>query len=181
MRIHLDQLKQARITLEHDIPTHRFPGLKLAGEDGRFTGSVHTHVTAERVGELIEVRGRALATARQSCSRCLADVTTPVEAEFELTYARRAEGPNGAGDPPHDIEPPEDGLIPFSGDEIDLTAGVQEHLILALPLKPLCREACRGLCPRCGADLNQGPCECGGDRGGHPFEALRRLKLPNDG
>lgn len=181
MRIHLDQLKQARITLEHDIPAHRFPGLRLGGDDGRFTGPVHTLVTAERVGELIEVRGRALATARQSCSRCLADVITPVEAEFELTYARRAEGSNGEDDPSSGVGPTEDGLIRFSGDEIDLTAGVQEHLILALPLKPLCREACRGLCPRCGADLNHGPCGCGEDRGGRPFEALRRLKLSNDG
>lgn len=181
MRIHLDQLKQARITLEHDSPAHRFPGLRLAADEGRFTGQVHTHITAERVGELIEVHGRALATAHQSCSRCLADVTTPIEAEFELTYARPAEGSNGTGDPSSGVPPPEDGLIPFFGDEIDLTAGVQEHLILALPLKPLCREACRGLCPRCGADLNQGACGCGEDRGGHPFEALGRLKLLNDG
>jgi uncharacterized protein len=181
MRIHLDQLKQTRITLEQDTPAERFPALRVLAEAGAtFTGLVQTRVTAERVGELVEVRGLVRASARQSCSRCLVEFTAPVEADFELTYARQAEGSDGAGDAPRPDAPPDDGLIHFHGDEINLTGGVQEHLILALPLKPLCSEACKGLCARCGGDLNQGPCGCAENRTGRPFEALSRLKLPND-
>jgi uncharacterized protein len=48
----------------------------------------------------------------------------------------------------------------YEGEEIDLTPLVHEQIILALPTRPLCGEACRGLCPRCGANLNAAPCGC---------------------
>jgi uncharacterized protein len=52
--------------------------------------------------------------------------------------------------------------VTLSGDEIiDLTEGVREEIMLRLPLKNLCSEDCKGLCPRCGKDLNEGPCGCG--------------------
>jgi uncharacterized protein len=180
MRIHTDQLEQTRITLEYEKPAHRFPALRrvTANGDDNFTGPVRVSVTAERVGELVEVRGVARASARQSCGRCLAEFDSRMETEFELTYARRVAGPHGAADPQPPDPGPDDGLIYFHGDEIDLTAGVQEHLILALPLRPLCRESCKGLCARCGGDLNLGPCGCAEALGDGPFEALRRLKLP---
>ena len=146
MRIHIDQLKESRLALEFSKPADRFSALRkvTAAGDGSFTGPVRTSVTAERVGELVEIRGVTRAVVRQSCGRCLAEFDSPVETEFELTYARRGEGPNGAADLPRSDPAPDDGLIYFHGDEIDLTAGVQEHLILSLPLKPLCREDCKG-------------------------------------
>jgi uncharacterized protein len=180
MRIHIDHLKESRLTLEFEKPADRFPALRrvTATGDDNFTGPVRTSVTAERVGELVEIRGVVRAAARQSCGRCLAEFDSLVETEFELTYARRGEGPSGAADLPRSDPAPDDGLIYFYGDEIDLTAGVQEHLILSLPLKPLCREDCKGLCVRCGSDLNLGPCTCTGASDDGPFETLRRLKLP---
>jgi len=50
--------------------------------------------------------------------------------------------------------------VHYEGDEIDLTPLVHEQIILALPTRPLCGESCRGLCPRCGANLNAGACGC---------------------
>jgi uncharacterized protein len=177
MRIRIDHLQQSRLALEFEQPADRFPALRrvTANADGNFTGPVRASVTAERVGEMVEIRGRVRATARQCCGRCLAEFDSPVESEFELTYARRGEGLNGPGDLPAPDPAPDDGIIPFHGDEIDLTAGVQEHLILALPLRPLCRESCKGLCARCGADLNAGPCGCADTAGNGPFAALKRL------
>jgi uncharacterized protein len=51
-------------------------------------------------------------------------------------------------------------ILPPRAADIDLGDAIREALILAMPEYPLCREDCRGLCPRCGADLNQGPCAC---------------------
>jgi uncharacterized protein len=51
-------------------------------------------------------------------------------------------------------------MLPPRAAEIDLGEAVREALILAIPEFPLCREDCRGLCARCGADLNQGECRC---------------------
>jgi len=56
-------------------------------------------------------------------------------------------------------------VVRLSSDEIiDLTEGVREEIMLNLPLKNLCSEDCKGLCPRCGKDLNEGPCGCEADR-----------------
>jgi uncharacterized protein len=180
MRIPIEQLKDSRLVLDFEQPADRFPGLRrtTAGGDGDFTGRVRTSVTADRVGEMVEIRGHAQAVARQCCGRCLAEFDAVVETDFELTYARRSEGP-GAADLRRPDPAADDGIIYFHGDEIDLTAGVQEHLILALPLRPLCRESCKGLCARCGADLNPGPCGCADAPDNGPFAALKRLKGPD--
>jgi len=72
---------------------------------------------------------------------------------------------------------PEAYLIPRRAAELDLGDAVREELILAVPEYVLCREDCRGMCPRCGVDLNAGPCDCTPvpGPGGSVFEVLRRL------
>jgi len=69
------------------------------------------------------------------------------------------------------------GLIGFRGEEIDLTEGIQEQLVLGLPMRPLCREDCKGLCAACGADLNVDECNCRQQHPASPFAALRHLRL----
>jgi uncharacterized protein len=68
------------------------------------------------------------------------------------------------------------GLIPFAGEEIDLREVVQEQVIMAMPLRPLCDEACRGLCQNCGADLNEGSCACPPTDFSIKFSALKSFK-----
>ena len=72
------------------------------------------------------------------------------------------------------------GLIGFRGEEIDLTEGIQEQVVLNLPMRPLCREDCKGLCAACGADLNLGECNCRRQPPDGPFAALRHLRLGKD-
>jgi uncharacterized protein len=67
----------------------------------------------------------------------------------------------------------------FRGSVIDLGPWFRELLALALPVQPLCREDCRGLCPRCGADRNEESCGCTEVKAGSPFEVLSRLKIPS--
>jgi uncharacterized protein len=63
----------------------------------------------------------------------------------------------------------------YEGDTIDLTPLVHEQAILALPTRPLCGEGCRGLCPRCGANLNAGPCGCPAPPPDHRLAVLHGL------
>ncbi|MRR10305.1 DUF177 domain-containing protein, partial [bacterium] len=65
--------------------------------------------------------------------------------------------------------------IEYRKGEIDLWPELREAVLLALPLKPLCREDCRGICPACGRDLNEGSCGCREDRGDHRWDKLREL------
>ena len=66
-------------------------------------------------------------------------------------------------------------LIPFNGSRIDLRQAVAEQVLLALPIKPLCSRQCKGLCPRCGLNLNHGPCQCPPQEPAGPFAALKVL------
>ena len=60
---------------------------------------------------------------------------------------------------------------------MDLEAIIREQIILMVPLKPLCREDCRGLCPNCGANLNLESCDCKTDKSDSPFAQLAKLKI----
>ncbi len=76
------------------------------------------------------------------------------------------------------VELPGDDLevLEYMGPEIDLTQAVVDQVVLALPLQPRCSDACKGLCPRCGYDLNLGQCGCADDQGDPRLAALRSLK-----
>lgn len=91
-----------------------------------------------------------------ACSRCLEPFRFPVNAAFDLRYLPQSEN---TGDE-REIE--EDDLTDaFYRDEaIDLGQLMDEQFYLALPMKPLCRDACKGLCPNCGVNLNETTCDC---------------------
>lgn len=95
--------------------------------------------------------GRVEATAAVACRRCLKDVSTSVSEEVHVLFVEP--GDEVADDP-------DAYRIPAHAQSIDLRPAVREQWMLAAPEYVLCREDCRGLCPRCGADLNAGPCSC---------------------
>jgi uncharacterized protein len=97
------------------------------------------------------VRGEVLGT----CARCLEEYAFGVDHPFVFVLTPRVAATEGTRLTPDDLA-----LSYYEGEEIDLTPLVHEQIILALPTRPLCGEACRGLCPRCGANLNPGPCGC---------------------
>ena len=69
------------------------------------------------------------------------------------------------------------GMTYFHGEEIDLKNALQQQLIMSLSQRPLCKEACKGLCQKCGANLNEGDCRCTKDQINDRFEILKGLKL----
>ena len=180
MRIKIEELKETRVALEFDAPADRFPALREMAlrRECDFTDPIRTRLRAARIGDIVEVEGGIRTTVRLSCGRCLVEFISPLESTFALTYSRQAPAEGGRSEPgPHAIETAETDLVYFQGDEIDLTDGVQEQVVLSLPLRPLCSEGCKGLCARCGADLNQGACGCLVATAGSPFAVLGRLKL----
>jgi uncharacterized protein len=183
MRIQTEQLKEREITLDFEAPAEAFPALRAMARDGEcgFEAPIRVRVRAVRIGDMVEVEGRLDTAAQLACGRCLREFAAPLAGEFALTYthAPKAEA-SAAAEPEKEIDPAEVGLISFRGEEIDLTEAVQEQVILALPLRALCAEACRGLCAGCGADLNQADCTCARpDRTG-PFAALRGIHLKQE-
>lgn len=137
---------------------------------------VEYHLQLTNTGEGIVLSGTVSCTASAPCSRCLAAVTFEVEGEAQGYYL---------------LEPAES-LDEYEADEfecaspegmIDLTPAITAALVYATPYVVLCREDCAGLCPTCGADLNDGACACSAEDDIdplNPFAVLKDLDLEDE-
>lgn len=101
--------------------------------------------------------GAAQTVLELPCSRCLEPYWLPVTALIDLRYLPASEMKT---EEEREIEEEDFEVSYYRDDQIDLTELLREQFYLALPMKPLCREECRGLCPQCGANLNVAACEC---------------------
>lgn len=109
-----------------------------------------------------------------SCSRCLRSFPFPVYANSRLTLCRIPPEVAAKEELELSLEDLDTGY--FEGEEIDLSDLIHEQIVLAFPMKPLCREECLGLCPQCGADLNTEPCQCGESKPDPRWEPLLKLR-----
>jgi uncharacterized protein len=117
--------------------------------------------------------GNVTTTLELPCSRCIEPFTQPVDAEFDLRYQPHAAN---SGEGEKEIE--EDDLTTafYQDDRIDLGQLMREQFYLSLPMKPLCRPDCKGLCPACGTNLNRGTCSCERVWEDPRLAALKKLK-----
>jgi len=136
------------------------------------TGSV----AFANTGRTIDVRGKFKTSVELDCARCLRAYKMPVEMPIEEELPLEG-APWAAEQEQEDIEElPEEEKEPLFVDNIfDLEEYLRQSIAVSVPIKPLCEEACKGLCPHCGANLNEGPCECPPDEEESPFAALRSL------
>lgn len=144
------------------------PGLEFA--DARITGHVHL----SKHGHDILVRGNLSGPMELACSRCLEPFTAPAAIEFDLLLAP---APTDARAEDVELSQTDLDLDYYTGEIVDLESILREQIILMMPLKPLCDETCKGLCPHCGANLNQETCVCRTDDVNSPFAILAKLKI----
>lgn len=100
------------------------------------------------------------------CRRCLADTTVHVKDEAHVIFAE--EGSDETDDP--DVQ-----VLDARAHQIDLRPAIREQWLLNVPTYAVCREECKGICPTCGTDLNEGPCDCPESRDAR-WDALRRVQ-----
>jgi uncharacterized protein len=112
---------------------------------------------AKADADAFTVTGRATTRLELTCSRCVEPFDIPIEASFELRYVPQSEN---TGDGEHEIG--EDDLVTayYRDGMLDIIELLREQFQLALPMKPLCSDACRGLCAQCGVNLNRTECGC---------------------
>jgi uncharacterized protein len=116
---------------------------------------VHVDLHAKYEGGAVAVRGTLTVDLELSCSRCLTHIKQTVELPFrELFTQNQVLEEDGNPD-----ELPED-INLVTGDKVDLEPYVVENVVMGLPYIPLCDEACKGLCPECGENLNLASCGC---------------------
>jgi uncharacterized protein len=102
------------------------------------------------------------------CSRCLEPVRIPMNASVDAVYDRQP-------------DPEDPDLYSFEASTVELTDAVRDALLLEMPMRILCKEDCRGLCPVCGINLNNGTCTCQeGAEVMNPFSALKNIVLNDE-
>jgi uncharacterized protein len=157
MKIPLDEIREVPRTVACVEPAEAL-NQELARGAGDFAvlDGIAIEVTHRRAGLEVFLEGTVRGEVRGTCARCLDVFRFPLDAALSLVLvpASVMAAPGGA------VREEEIGLAAYEGDEIDLTPLVHEQTLLALPTRALCSESCRGLCPRCGANLNAGACAC---------------------
>jgi uncharacterized protein len=111
-------------------------------------------------GTTVHVRGRLAVAVEPECGRCLERYAASIDQELDLFYLPRS--PEQPEEQEDEVALSDRELVVgyYEGGRLDLGDLVREQLFLSLPLKRLCREDCRGLCPTCGKNLNTGACGC---------------------
>ena len=151
--LNLNQIRTAQDRFEQVYRPDQFE----ADEDFRVVAPVALTFDIFKDKQAFRLAGRLQTTLELKCSRCLEPFAVPVDQEFDLRYQPHTAN---AGEGEREIE--EDDLTTafYEKDQIDLGHLMHEQFVLALPMKPLCREACKGLCVHCGANFNTETCNC---------------------
>jgi len=114
----------------------------------------------EKSGDRVSVRGTVQSRAHLECVRCLREFELPLEVPL-VVYAERT---GSASRDEQEALKRDDYMLFHDGRRLDLRETVREALLLEVPITPHCREDCPGLCPKCGAELSQGPHDCLAER-----------------
>jgi DUF177 domain-containing protein len=133
----------------HVAPAGPIADLQVTGTAVPEGADVAADVTLETIAGGIAVRGVVTAPWTGTCRRCLVPLTGRLEVPVRELYTEGGDGED---------------TYPLAGDEVDLEPLARDAVLLDLPVAPLCRPNCKGLCPICGADLNEVTCGCGAPR-----------------
>lgn len=127
------------------------------GEAYRVVAPVDLTFEVHKDKDKFRLVGQVRTELELACSRCLEPFRLPIDAPFDLRFLPATEMATEA-----ERQVPEEDLETsyYREDQIDLDELLREQFYLMLPMKPLCREDCRGLCPHCGTNLNTGTCDC---------------------
>ena len=139
-------------------PVLAFAETVESGAEIFFARQVEGEIRFTRAGETVWVDGTVGTTVTLTCGRCLRSFPHRLACAFHEGFRTAATGAT---------QRLRDGgnlIVTLEGSTLDVTEVARQHLLMALPMVPLCRPACRGLCPVCGADRNEIACGCGGER-----------------
>lgn len=165
LRVDLGQLDregsvavEARVAADDEL--WKDTDLKWAGDV-----TVRLRASYAGTGEIV-ARGTVDGTLSQECRRCLEPVDTEVAEEVTMVFVTDTDEYEGGG--AYELEP--------IGDQLDLSDAVREEVVLATSPFVVCKPECRGLCPQCGKDLNEGSCDCTMEEPDPRWAVLRELK-----
>jgi uncharacterized protein len=144
-------------------------------ENIRQVGVLDWAASAERAGEEIRINGTLSTTVEIACSRCLEPARIGIDKPFDLFFRERDENMFDE-DEEVELDDKDTRTAFFTGTKLAICDILREQVLLALPMKVLCKVDCKGLCPTCGTNLNSGRCECPKEEFSPHMDTLLEIK-----
>lgn len=182
MQIDIRNITDEGLSLAFNSDFEFFPILKelVEKDEYKFLTPIKIEINASyAVDKKIRVIGKSSVNVEIACDRCLAKYTHPVAAEFNLVFSDTPQDSmeeDNHSEEGFEIPRDAEDIEYYTGDIIQLKSCIQEQVILALPHRALCNDNCKGLCQKCGGNLNKNKCDCEKDVGHPAFAALKNLK-----
>jgi len=180
MQIRAADIPPEGVLLEERLEPRQLKDLAALQEKGicGFRGQLAVRLQVIPFDQMFEVTGTIQTVVTLQCGRCLASMDSLLEESFKLTFAPAPpEDEDRSPEEAHALRADEMGLVFFEGEAFSFQDTIQEQVIMAIPMQPLCREDCRGLCPRCGVDRNKTACDCHDDAVDPRLAVLKNLKI----
>lgn len=184
MRFDLSRFKSGTEKIDRTYEPGAFASATADTDDFRVSAPVHLALDVKKNGNRVAMTGRVTTTLEVACSRCLEPYRVPVDSRIDLTFypatdplatAKPARTSPKGDDDGDEVKEDDLGVSFYSGDFIDLAQIMREQFYLVLPMKPLCADDCKGLCPVCGVNRNRETCSCESTWVDPRFDALRKL------
>ena len=150
-------LTRYRQPLTHVSKTFQPADAGGEGEAYRIVEPVELEFDLHKDKDRFRLEGTVRTVLELPCSRCLEPFRLPVDAAVNLRYLPASDQ---SSDDEQEVAEEDVDISFYQDDQIDLTGLLREQFYLALPMKPLCRDDCRGLCPQCGVNRNTSTCDC---------------------
>jgi len=170
MLLDLSRFRSGTEHLERRFEPSAFPP---ESEDFRIAAPVDLSADVRKDSQKVRLVGRVKTTLELNCSRCLEPFAIPVDAPFDLLFLPAS---SNNGDEEREVDEDDLGVSFYRENEINLGDVMREQFYLALPMKPLCREDCQGLCATCGINKNRATCTCQTAWVDPRLDALRKLR-----
>lgn len=150
MRVNIAQLRKNKGGTENFHFSESFSPIRLGSDVFTFRSPLDVQLKVTNTGKSLLVKGKLEAECNVNCCRCLKEFPYQLSLEFEDEWVQEELV----------SQEQKDTAFIFSKDEFDIDNRIIEHILVHLPMKFICSENCKGLCPKCGADLNKTKCGC---------------------
>jgi uncharacterized protein len=175
MRVRIDEIPESGRTLRFHWDEDRLGQFVPPGDpfNLKLLRPVNVVLNLDRQQDHVRVTGKIEGDLEVSCHRCLKPFPLALNELVDLYLFEKVRMPK---EQEKELEPEELVYEFFDGEVIDVDQLVAEQIFLALPVKVLCVEECKGICPGCGANLNEEACRCNADSGQSPIAKLKSLR-----
>jgi len=176
-KVDIGAIKDRRGEKEHYKLRENLGALEAGDQKLIFVGPVKIDLDIINTGSYFWAQGWISCRVRMACSRCLDQFDYLLETEFAEKYCLSYNQENSGAKV---VKNEEEDCITFTGDVIDIGEEVEKTILMVLPMKAVCNPDCRGLCPQCGKNLNEGECDCVEDEIDPRLAELKKLLNKND-